>query len=50
MAVWRARQIAIEHARQLDVVDVIALALNKTDILDALSLATHAFEFGCAFG
>ena len=45
----RAIEIAVEHARQLQIVDVVAFALDEADILDALSPATHAFEFFGAF-
>ena len=50
---WRVRravEFAVEHAGQLDVVDVIALALGEADVLDALALTAHAFEFFGAFG
>ena len=50
VAVRRAVEVAIEHAGQLQIVDVIALALSETDVLDALALAAHAFELGGAFG
>ena len=50
VAVRRAGEVAVEHAGQLQIVDVIALALDETDILDALALAAHAFELGGAFG
>ena len=50
VSVRRAIEIAVEHARQLHVVDVIALALDETDVLDALSFAAHAFELDGAFG
>lgn len=48
MRVRRADEVAMQHARQLDVVDVIALALREADVLDALALAAHAFECGGA--
>ena len=48
MGMRRAHEIAVQHARQLQVVDIIALALRKADVLDALALAAHAFEFGFA--
>ena len=38
----------MQHARQLQIVDVVALALGEADVLDALALAAHAFEFGFA--
>ena len=50
VAVRRAHQVAVEHAGQLQIVDVIALALGEADVFDALSLAAHAFEFFGAFG
>src|SRR5262249_44664867 len=51
MAVGGAREIAVEHAGQPKVVDVIALALNETNVLDTLSLATHALQgFGALRG
>ena len=44
-------EVAVQHAGQLHVVDVIALALNEADVLDALSLAAHALQtFGALFG
>ena len=48
MRVRRADEIAVQHARQLQVVDVIALALGEANILDPLALAAHAFELGFA--
>ena len=48
MGVRRADEIAMQHARQLQVVDIVALALGEADVLDALALAAHAFEFGFA--
>ena len=48
MGMRRADEIAVQHARQLHVVDVIALALGEADVLDALALAAHAFEGGGA--
>ena len=50
VSVRRAIEVAVKHAGQLQVVDVIALALDETDVLDALSFAAHAFEFDGAFG
>ncbi len=38
----------MQHARQLHVVDVVALALGEADVFDALALAAHAFELGFA--
>ena len=46
----RTRKVAVQHAGQLDVVDVVALALNKADVLDALPLAAHALKLFGAFG
>ena len=48
MGVRRADEIAVQHARQLQVVDIIALALGEAGVLDALALAAHAFERGGA--
>ncbi len=48
MRMRRADEVAMQHARQLDVVDVIAPALREADVLDALALAAHAFECGGA--
>ena len=50
MRVRRTHEIAIEHARQLHIVDVVALALDEADILDALALAAHAFKLRGALG
>ena len=50
VGVRRAHQVAVEHAGQFQIVDVIALALGEADVLDALSLAAHAFELFGAFG
>ena len=44
MAIRRADEITKQHARQFEVVDVVALALRKADILDALAPGTEAFE------
>src|ERR1700691_5932718 len=41
----RAMEVAVQHARQLDVVDVIAFALGEAHVLDALALASHALKF-----
>ena len=46
MGMRRAHEIAVQHARQLQVVDVVALALGEADVLDPLALAAHAFEGG----
>ena len=45
----RAMEVAVQHARQLDVVDVIAAALGEAHVLDALALAAHALQFFGAF-
>ena len=44
VGVRRAGEVAVEHAGQLQVVDVVALALDEADVLDALALAAHALE------
>ena len=46
MSVGRADEIAVQHARQLQIVDIIAFALGEAGVLDALAFAAHAFEFG----
>src|SRR5262249_4453369 len=48
MRMRRADEIAMQHARQFYVVDVIALSLRKADVLDALALAAETFEGGGA--
>jgi hypothetical protein len=48
--VGRAGEVAVEHARQLQIVDIVALALDEADVLDALAAAAHALEFLCALG
>jgi hypothetical protein len=50
MGVRRAREVAIQHAGQLQVVDIVAFALNETDVLDALALAADALELFGPFG
>ena len=50
MAVGRADEVAVDHAGQLQVVDIVALALDEADVLDALALAAHALELLGAFG
>src|ERR1700727_3518061 len=45
MGVTRAMKVAVQHARKLDVVDVIAAPLGEAHVLDALALATHALQF-----
>ncbi len=49
MAIGRAHEIAVEHAGQLQIVDVVALALDEADVLDALALAAHALQALDAF-
>ena len=49
MAEWRADEIAEQHARQLPVIDVVALALDEADVLDAPTFAAQAFERFRAF-
>jgi hypothetical protein len=44
VGVGAADEIAEEHARQLDVVDVVALALGEARILDALARGAHALQ------
>ena len=44
MGVRRAHQIAIERARQLQVIDVIALALDEADVFDAFAFAAEALQ------
>ena len=48
--VRRPCEVAVEHARQFQVVDVIAFALDEADILDALALAAHSLELFGALG
>ena len=38
-------EVAVQHAGQLDVVDVIAAPLGEAHVLDALALAAHALQF-----
>ena len=49
MGMRRAHEIAVERSRQLEVVDVIALALDEADIFDPLALAAEALELFGAF-
>src|SRR5207248_10607342 len=44
----RADEIAMQHARQLQIVDIIALDLREADVFDALAFAAHPFEGGGA--
>ncbi len=48
MGVRRADEVAVQHARQLHVVDIVAFALREADVLDALAFAAHALELGFA--
>ncbi len=48
MRVRRSDEIAVQHARQLQVVDIVAPALREADVFDPLALAAHAFELGFA--
>ena len=45
VGVARAMEVAVQHARELDVVDVIAASLREAHVLDALALAAHALQF-----
>src|SRR3974377_1781912 len=49
MGVRRAGKVTIEHAGQFDVIDVIALSLRETNVLDALPFAAHTFALGRPF-
>jgi hypothetical protein len=44
MAVGRADEIAVQHAGQLQIVDIVALALGEADVLDALALAAQSLQ------
>ena len=44
MGMRRADEIAVQHARQFQVVDIVALALREADVFDPLALAAHAFK------
>ena len=44
MGIGRANEVAMQHARQLQVVDIVAFALREANVLDTLSLAPHAFQ------
>ncbi len=50
MGVRRANEIAENHARQFQVVDIIALTLGEANVLDAFALAAETFEFFGASG
>src|SRR5215813_3793122 len=45
VAIRRADEIAEQHARKFEIIDIIALALCKTNVLDPLSPGAEAFEF-----
>ena len=49
VAVARAMEIAMQHARQLDIVDVVPFSLREAHVLDALALAPHALQLVGAF-
>ena len=46
VGIGRAHEVAVQHARQLYVIDVIALALGKTGVFHAFARAAHAFQIG----
>src|SRR5262245_5997946 len=47
----RAIEVAMQHAGQFQVVDIIALALDEANILDPLALAAHSLKlFGTLGG
>ena len=48
MGIRRANKVAEQHAGHLDVVDVIALTLRETRVLDALARRTEATQSGGA--
>ncbi len=48
MAVRRADEVAEQHAGQLDVVDIVALALGEAGVLDPLPGAAQAFQLRAA--
>jgi hypothetical protein len=48
MRIGRADEVAEHHARQLEIVDIVALALREADVFDALALAAQALEGGLA--
>src|SRR5262249_56387703 len=51
VGMWRAGEIAVEHAGQLEIVDEITFALDEADVFNALSLAAHALQgFGALRG
>ena len=50
VGVGRADEVAVDHAGQLQIVDVVALALGEADVLDALALAAEALQLLGALG
>ena len=44
MRIRRAHKVAKDHSVELDIIDVVALALGETRILNPLARAAHAFE------
>ena len=48
VCIRRPDEIAEQHARQFDVIDILAFALREADILHPLAAATHALKFFCA--
>ncbi len=40
----RANEIAMQHAGQLHVIDILAFALREADVFHALAFAAHAFQ------
>jgi hypothetical protein len=50
MSIGRADQIAVQHARQLQVVHIIAATLSEAHILHALAAAAHALQFFAPLG
>ena len=50
MGIGRPDEIAEQHAWQVDIVDVIALALGEAHILDAAARGPEALELGGTFG
>ena len=48
MRIGRADEIAEQHARQFQVVDIVALALGETRVLDPLARGSEAVQRGDA--
>ena len=48
MRIWRADEVTEQHARQLQVVDIIALTLGETCVLDPLARGSEAVQRGDA--